>query len=50
MKILIWGKGRDFNILMLAASWKEDIDIVGDVVSENCNESEEFLTVRGGIT
>lgn len=47
MKILIWGKGRDFNILMLVALWKENIDIVGIVVSEYCGENEEYLTVRG---
>ena len=47
MRILIWGKGRDFNILMLVALWKNDIDIAGIVVSENCSEREDFLMVKG---
>lgn len=45
MRILIWGKGRDFNILMLTARWKDDVEIVGIIVSEDC--SEDFLIVQG---
>ena len=42
MKLVLWGRGRDFNILMMAASWKKDVQIVGVIQSE-CNGNEEFL-------
>ncbi len=45
MNILLWGKGRDFNILMLAAQWKDDIEIAGIVLSEDSND--DFLTLQG---
>lgn len=42
MKLVLWGRGRDFNILMMAARWKKDVQIVGVIQSE-CNGNEEFL-------
>lgn len=34
MKILLWGKGRDFNALQLSAKWKKNIEITGIVLSD----------------
>lgn len=34
MKILLWGKGHDFDVLQLTAKWKSGIEIVGIVLSE----------------
>lgn len=42
MKLVLWGRGRDFNILMMAAKWKNDVQIVGVVQSEFSGK-EEFL-------
>lgn len=34
MKILLWGKGRDFNALQLTAKWKKNVEITGIVLSD----------------
>lgn len=46
MKILLWGKGHDFNVLQLAAKWKKEIEIVGIVLS-NVEGMNKTVTICG---
>ena len=42
MKILLWGLGVDFNIIINNVVWKRDIEIIGFLESKKVKGNRSF--------
>lgn len=41
-RCLLWGTGRDYKILLAVAQWKEEIQIIGAIESQQRKEYIQF--------